>query len=164
MAARSRTGVRTSAPGRGASSGVPKSRAVSARGVLEYKPRIPKVLPLGAVVYCTDNTGAKELKIIGVTGYKGRLRRLPSAAVGDLIVVSVRKGTPELKSQVMHAVVVRQKKPYRRPEGTVVAFEDNSAVLLTPEGELRGTEIRGPVALEAAERWPRVAAVSSIVV
>lgn len=104
------------------------------------------------------------LKVIGVTGYRGRLRRLPSASVGDLIIVSVRKGTPELKSQVMHAVVVRQKKPYRRPDGTVVSFEDNSAVLLTPEGELRGTEIRGPVAVEAAERWPRVAAATSIVV
>lgn len=149
---------------RAAPTGAPRSRAVSARGVLEYRPRIPKVLPLGAVISCTDNTGAKELKVIGVMGYKGRLRRLPGAAVGDLVVVSVRKGTPELKSQVMHAVVVRQRKPYRRPDGTVIAFEDNSAVLLTPEGELRGTEIRGPVALEAAERWSRVAAAASIVV
>ncbi len=157
MAARSAAVTAKKAP-----TGAPKSRAVSARGVMEYRPRIPRVLPVGSHINCADNTGAKELKVIGVVGYKGGLRTVPSSAVGDLIVVSVRKGTPELKSQVMHAVVIRQKKPYKRPDGTWISFEDNSAVLLTPEGELKGTEIRGPVALEAAERWPRVAAATSM--
>jgi large subunit ribosomal protein L14 len=141
-----------------------KSRAVSAKGVQEYRPKVPRALPVGAILNCADNTGAKELKILGVIGYKGRLRRLPSATVGDLVTVSVRKGTPELKGQVLPAVIVRQKKFYKRPDGIWIGFEDNSAVLLTPEGEPRGTEIRGPVALEAAERWPRVASISSIVV
>jgi len=119
---------------------------------------------VGAYLECTDNTGAKLLKLIGVIGYKGRLKRFPSAAVGDMVVVSVRRGIAELKGQVMHAVIVRQKKPYRRADGTWICFEDNAAVLLTPEGDLRGTEIRGSVAMEAAERWPRIAALASMIV
>ena len=71
LAARARAEARPAGPARGAPGGVPRSRAVSAKGVLEYRPRIPKVLPVGAHVDCTDNTGAKQLKIIGVTGYKG---------------------------------------------------------------------------------------------
>lgn len=141
-----------------------KSRAVSARAVEVHKPHIPKALPVGALLRCTDNTGAKEVKIIGVVGYKGRIRRLPAASVGDMVVVSVKKGVTELKGQVFYAAVVRQKQPYRRPDGTWICFEDNAAVLLTPDGEVRGSEIRGPVALEAAERWPQIASIASMVV
>jgi len=135
-----------------------------ARGVLGQRPKISRGLPVGAIVKCTDNTGARKLRIIQVMGYKGRLRRVPSAAVGDLVVVSVRKGTPDMRKKIFRAVVVRQKKPYRRAEGIWVQFEDNAAVIMTPEGEMRGSEIRGPVAKEAAERWPRVASASSIIV
>jgi large subunit ribosomal protein L14 len=115
-------------------------------------------------VKCTDNTGARELRIIQVMEYKGRLRRVPAAAVGDMIVVSVRKGTPDMRKKIFRAVVVRQKKPYRRSDGIWVQFEDNAAVVMTPEGEMRGSEIRGPVAKEAAERWPRIASAASIIV
>ena len=106
----------------------------------------------------------KKLRIIQVMGYKGRLRRVPAAAVGDMVVVSVRKGTPDMRKKIFHAIVVRQKKPYRRAEGYWVQFEDNAAVIMTTEGEMRGSEIRGPVAKEAAERWPRIASASSIIV
>jgi large subunit ribosomal protein L14 len=61
------------------------------------------------------------------------------------------------------AVVIRQRRSFKRPDGTTIQFEDNAAVIMTPEGELKGTEIRGPVAREAAERWPRVANLASIV-
>jgi large subunit ribosomal protein L14 len=81
-----------------------------------------------------------------------------------MVVVSVRKGTPDMRRRLFRAVVVRQKKPYRRAEGVWVQFEDNAAVIMTPEGEMRGSEIRGPVAKEAAERWPRVASAASIIV
>jgi large subunit ribosomal protein L14 len=142
----------------------PKSRAVSARGVLEYKPHITRGLPVGSIINCTDNSGASKLRIISVIGYKGRLRRLPSACVGDQIVVSVRKGRPDLRKQIFHSIVVRQKKQYRRRNGTWIGFEDNAAILITSEGELRGSEIRGPVAREAAEKWPRIASASSIII
>lgn len=141
----------------------PKTRAVSARGVIEYRPHITRGLPAGSRLACADNTGAKQLKLINVVGYKGRLRRVPAACIGDMIVVSVSKGKPELRRQMFPAVVIRQKMPFRRPDGMRVQFEDNAAVIMTPEGELKGTEIRGPVAKEAAERWPRVANLASIV-
>jgi large subunit ribosomal protein L14 len=83
--------------------------------------------------------------------------------VGDKVLVSVRKGSPNLRKQVLPAIIVRQRKPYRRADGMWVQFEDNAAVIITPEGELRGSEIRGPVAKEAAERWPRVAGSASII-
>lgn len=141
-----------------------KTRALMARGIMGQRPKISRGLPTGCIVKCTDNTGAKELRMIQVMGYKGRLRRLPSAAVGDMIVVSVRKGTPDMRKKIFRAVVVRQRKPYRRAEGDWVQFEDNAAVVMTPEGEMRGSEIRGPVAKEAAERWPRIASAASIIV
>jgi len=142
----------------------PRSRAVSARGMIEYRPHIARGLPAGTKLSCTDNTGAKILRLINVFGYRGRLRRLPSACVGDMIMVSVTKGSPDLRRQMFPAVVVRQRRPFKRPEGIRIQFEDNAAVIMTPEGELKGTEIRGPVAREAAERWPRVANVASIIV
>ncbi len=141
-----------------------RARAFVARGMIGQRPKISRGLPAGAVVKCTDNSGAKELRVIQVIGYKGRLRRVPAAAIGDMVVVSVRKGTPDMRRKIFRAVVVRQKKLYRRAEGSWVQFEDNSAVIMTPEGEMRGSEIRGPVAKEAAERWPRIASAASIIV
>jgi large subunit ribosomal protein L14 len=141
-----------------------KARAFIAKGMLGQKTKISRGLLAGSMVRCTDNTGARELRIIQVTEYKGRLRRVPAAAVGDMIVVSVRKGTPDMRKKIFRAVLVRQKKPYRRSDGIWVQFEDNAAVVMTPEGEMRGSEIRGPVAKEAAERWPRIASAASIIV
>jgi len=141
-----------------------KARAFVAKGVLGQRPKISMGLLAGSVIKCADNTGARELRLIQVMGYKGRLRRVPSATVGDMVVISVRKGTPDMRKKMFQAVVVRQKKPYRRPDGIWIQFEDNAAVIMTPEGEMRGSEIRGPVAKEAAERWPRIASASSIIV
>jgi large subunit ribosomal protein L14 len=111
-----------------------------------------------------DNSGAREVAIIGVPGYRGRLRRVPPAGVGDLVVVSVKKGTPEMRKKIFKAIIVRQRRPYRRPDGSWVSFEDNAVVILTPEGTPKGTEIRGPIAREAAERWPQIANLASIIV
>ncbi len=140
------------------------SRAVSAKGVEEYKPYITRAIPVSAIINCADNTGAKTLKVIQVARYKGRLRRLPAASVGDQIVVVVKKGPPQLRKQVFHAVLIRQKYPIRRVSGVRVSFEDNAAVLITPEGDLKGTDIRGPVAAEAAERWPRIASIATMII
>ncbi len=142
----------------------PKTRAVSAKGVVEYRPHIARGLPSGSRLKCADNTGAKIIRLINVSGYKGRLRRLPSACVGDMVKVSVVKGSPELRKQVFPAVIIRQRRPFRRKDGTWLQFEDNAAVLMTPEGEIKGTDIRGPIAREAAERWPRVAGIANIII
>ncbi|MEM3442648.1 MAG: 50S ribosomal protein L14 [Candidatus Bathyarchaeia archaeon] len=132
--------------------------------MLGHGPKISRGLPMGAILKCTDNSGARELRLVQVMGYKGRLRRYPSAAVGDRITVSVRHGTPDMRRKIFQAVVVRQRKPFRRPDGVWVQFEDNAAVIITPEGEMKGSEIRGPVAREAAERWPRIASAATIIV
>jgi large subunit ribosomal protein L14 len=141
-----------------------KSRAVAAKGVEEYKPYVTRALPMRAMLVCADNSGAKLLQLIQVAGYKGRHRRIPSASVGDKVIVVVKKGSPELRKQIFPAVVIRQKYPIRRRNGIRVSFEDNAAVLLTPEGELKGTEIKGPVAAEAAQRFPRLATLASIII
>lgn len=111
-----------------------------------------------------DNSGAKEVMIIGVPGYHGRLRRVPPAGIGDLVVVSVKKGIPEMRKKVFKAIIIRQRRPYRRPDGTWISFEDNAVVILTPEGTPKGTEVRGPMAKEAAERWPQIANLASIII
>jgi len=121
-------------------------------------------LPKGARLDCIDNTGAKIVEIIEVRRYHGVRRRIASAGIGDVIVVSVKKGSPEMRRQVVNAVIVRQRRPFRRADGTMVQFEDNACVLMTPEGEIKGSDIKGAVAREAAERWPRIAATASIIV
>jgi len=125
---------------------------------------ITRGLPTGARLECADNTGARIIEIIAVKNIKGVHRRYPAAGVGDLVVVTVKKGKPELKRQVLHAVIIRQRMPYRRPDGTRIQFEDNAAVLVTPQGDMKGSAIKGPVAREAADRWPRIAAAASIIV
>ena len=127
-------------------------------------PRLSRGLPVGARVRCADNTGARELEIIAVKGLKTRLRRLPAATVGDMVIVTVKKGNPKLRRQILPAIVVRQKKPFRRVDGTWIQFEESAAILATTRGEPRGTEVRGPIAKEAAERWPRVASAAAIIV
>jgi len=135
-----------------------------AKGVQEFRPYVTRVLPVGAQITCADNTGAKILEIVMVHKIKTRASRLPAAAVGDYVSVVVKKGPAELRKQVHGAVVIRQKYPVRRLNGVRVTFQDNAAVLVTPEGEIKGTDIKGPVAAEASEKWPRVANLASMVV
>ena len=141
-----------------------KSRAVSAKGVEEYKTYITRSIPVSAVITCADNTGAKTLRVVQVTRAKTRLKRVPAASVGDHIVCVVKRGPPDLRKQTFGAVIVRQKYPVRRVSGLRISFEDNAAVIVTPEGELKGTDIKGPVASEVAERWPRIANLASIII
>ncbi len=68
-------------------------------------------------VVVSDNSGGKEAVIISVFGYRGALRRVPFANVGDLVMVSVRKGSPDVRKQKFKAVVIRQKMPFRRLMG-----------------------------------------------
>lgn len=134
------------------------------RGIRKYIPRVARGLPVGATLLCADNSGAKELQLITVLGYKGKQRKIGRAGVGDRINVAVLKGKMELRKQVLQAVVVRQKKPFRRTDGTWIQFEDNAAVLVKVGGEPQGSELRGPMAREVTIMWPRVAAIASKIV
>lgn len=103
-----------------------------------------------------DNSGAKVLYCIKVLG--GSRRRY--ASVGDIIVVSVKEAIPNAKvkkGDVLKAVVVRTKKEIRRPDGSLIRFDDNSAVLITANQEPVGTRIFGPVARELrAKRFMKI--------
>ena len=141
-----------------------KQRALIAKGMLAHGRKISRGLLAGSMLKCADNSGARELRLVQAMGYKGRLRRYPSATVGDKVTISVRRGTPDMRKKIFQAVIVRQRKPYRRVDGIWVQFEDNAAVIITPDGEMKGSEIRGPVAKEAAERWPRIASAASTII
>jgi len=113
---------------------------------------------------CADNTGAKVLEVIAVAGYKGRQRRIPHASLGDVVICVVKQGTPKMRKKIVRAVIVRQRMPYRRKDGSWIQFEDNAAVLINPEGEPLGSEVHGPIAREAAKRWPSVGKIAKIIV
>jgi len=103
-----------------------------------------------------DNSGAKELYCIKVLG--GSKRRY--ASIGDIIVVAVKEAIPNAKvkkGDVLKAVVVRTKKEIKRPDGSYIRFDDNSAVLINPNKEPIGTRIFGPVARELrAKRFMKI--------
>ncbi|MFX1327414.1 MAG: 50S ribosomal protein L14 [Promethearchaeota archaeon] len=128
------------------------------------KPRTSYGLSNGSRINITDNSGAKIAKIINVDGFKTRLRRLPKATVGSVCTVTVKKGKPELRGNIVKAVIVRQKMIFRRLDGTRLCFEDNAGVIVTKEGDPKATEIRGPIAREAAEMFPRLASISSLII
>lgn len=129
-------------------------------------PRRRRVIGIitGTRLNVADNSGAKEVMVVGVIEVKTRLKRLPFASIGDMVVVTVKRGKPDMIGQIFRAIIVRQKKPFRRPDGTWIAFEDNACVIVTPEGQPKGKEIRGPVAKEAIERWSQIANLATIVV
>lgn len=124
-----------------------------------------RVLPHNARILACDNSGARILKVISVIGHKTRRGRISAAGIGDKIKASVVVGKPDMRKQVVTAVIVRQKKEYQRRDGTRISFEDNAAVILKDDlGNTKGTMIKGPVAKEACERWPNIAKIASIVV
>jgi len=128
------------------------------------KPRTSAGLCNGSRILIADNSGAKIAQIINVDHSKTRLRRLPKASVGDVCTVTIKKGKPELRGNILKCVIVRQKMIFRRKDGTHLCFEDNAGVLVSKEGDPRGTEIRGPIAREAAEQFPRLASISSLII
>src|SRR3990170_3979284 len=126
--------------------------------------RIGRPINVSTVLNVADNSGARLIKVIGVHVYHGVKKRYPSAGIGDIIVASVKAGKPELRKQVVLATIIRQKKEFRRPDGTRVKFEDNAAVLLSDDlGTPKGTRIKGAVAREVVERFSAIGKISSIV-
>lgn len=94
-----------------------------------------------------DNSGAREVMCIKVVG--GRKAR--AATLGDTIVVSVKAALPRAgvkKKELSRAVIVRQRSPYQRPDGSTVRFDDNAVVLVNADGTPKGTRVLGPVARE----------------
>jgi len=125
---------------------------------------IVRSIPRRAKVEVCDNSGAKVIQIISVKGLKTRKGRIPAAGISDLVIAAVVKGTQEMRKQVVPAVIVRQKKEYRRPDGMRIKFEDNAAVILKDDkGNPKGTSLKGPIAKEVADRWPNIAKIASVI-
>jgi large subunit ribosomal protein L14 len=125
---------------------------------------IVKTLTTGTMIPCSDNSGAKMVYIIGALRYKGVRAKYPKVGIGDIVIASVKKGKPDMIKKIVKALVVRQKKEFRRANGTRLFFEDNAVVLVSDDFLPVGTEIKGVVAREVAERFPKVAAISAGVV
>src|SRR3989344_2101383 len=103
--------------------------------------RVTRGLNIGSLIIAADNSGARMVRITGV-----------------------KIGKPEMKGKVFDAVIIRQKKPYKRLTGERFAFEDNAVALLKDDkGNPQGTQIKGPVAREVQERWPSVAKIAQFV-
>lgn len=114
------------------------------------------MIQMQTVLDVADNSGAKKLLCVKVLG--GSRRRY--ATIGDVIVVSIREALPNAKvkkGDVARAVIVRTAKEVRRPDGSYIRFDNNSAVLVTAQGEPIGTRIFGPVARELrAKRFMKI--------
>jgi len=108
------------------------------------------MLQLRSIVGVADNSGAKKVGVFKVLG--GSRRRY--AEIGDIVVVSVKVAEPRKavkKKEVLKAVVVRQRKPFKRKDGTYVKFDDNAVVILDGK-EPKGGRIFGPIPREIKER------------
>jgi large subunit ribosomal protein L14 len=109
------------------------------------------VISVGTNLDVADNSGARRIRCIRILGNS----RIRYARVGDVIVVAVKDAIPEgmvKKGEVVKAVVVRTKKEYRRPDGSRIRFDRNSAVIITDQNEPKGTRIFGPVARELRDK------------
>jgi large subunit ribosomal protein L14 len=124
----------------------------------------PRALGTGTRLICADNTGAREVQIVSVFGYHGVRRRQPKMGLGDIATVTVKKGTPDMRRKLVRAVVIRQRKEIKRPSGMRVSFDDNAVVVVDEKNEPRGTEIKGPVAREVAERFPKIGSMATMIV
>src|SRR3989344_4424409 len=121
-------------------------KVCSNKGVImqALKSKITRALPVGCEVEVCDNSGAKTIKVFSVIGNKTVKGRIQSAGISDLVMASVKKGRPDMRKQVVFAVIVRQKKKIRRADGMRVRFEDNAAVVCKDEkGNPNGKLFKG---------------------
>lgn len=109
------------------------------------------MIQMGTILSVADNSGAKKIMCIAPHG--GDVASI--AQLGDVITASVKEASPGgavKKKKVVKAVVVRQRKEYRRKDGSYIRFDENAAVLIKPDGEPMGTRVFGPVARELRDK------------
>jgi len=122
-------------------------------------------VPIGCRVKITDNSGAKIGQIIGVFKKGARRRSLRNANIGDLVLLAIKKGKPELKGTMARAVIARTIKGfYRKTEGIRVSFEDNAAILVSDEMVAKGSSIKGVLPRELMIMRPTITALGATVV
>jgi len=126
--------------------------------------KVVSSLQKGSSLVCADNSGAKQLQIISVMGYKGRRRTNPNTGVAGLVLCKVLKGNEKVRHEKFKCVVIRQKKEYARPDGTRIRFEDNAAVIVDDQMTPKGSIIKGAVAKESVKRFPLISKIATLVV
>jgi len=126
--------------------------------------RATRAFNIGSHMIASDNSGARIVKIVGVKKGKATKGTQQYAKIADHVKVSVRAGKPEMKGHVFDAVIIRQKKPFKRKTGERVMFEDNAVALLKDtKGNPKGTQIKGVVAREVAERWGAIGKIAKFI-
>lgn len=126
--------------------------------------RATRGLNIGSQCVASDNSGARIARIVGVVHGKSVKGRQQYAKVADHVKISVRAGKPDMIGEVFDAIVIRQRKPFKRNTGERVMFEDNAVALLKDDkGNPKGTQIKGPIAREVLERWPVAAKIAEFV-
>ena len=90
------------------------------------------------VINCADKSEDKILKIFDSKKIQSALNRLPSASVGDIVLVSCKKGKPDLRKKVLYAVIVRQRKLWRKLDWYFIYFQDNAGVIVSNKGDMKG--------------------------
>lgn len=113
------------------------------------------MIQAGTKLVVADNTGAKQIECITVLGHKTN----NTASIADVITASVKSAIPRgavKKKEVVRAVIVRTKKDYKRPDGSVIRFDDNAAVIIDEDGNPRGTRIFGPIPRELRNKYMKI--------
>ncbi len=119
---------------------------------------------VGTKLKCADNSGAKVLEVISVTGFRGRRRTRPAGGVAALVSCKVNTGNESVRHQVLKTIIVRQRKEYQRLDGMRISFEDNAGIVVNEKFEPKGTLVKGPIAKEVVERYPAIGKVATIVI
>ncbi|MEM3883757.1 50S ribosomal protein L14P [Candidatus Micrarchaeum sp.] len=125
---------------------------------------ISKTLVPGSILTCADNSGAKTLMIINKIGKSGAHKRMASNGIGDIVLASVKSGSPQYIKKKVRAVIIRQRQPIRRANGMRIRFEDNAAILINDTNLPIATEVKGAMAREVVERYIKLAGIASRVV
>jgi len=129
------------------------------------KASMTKGLQHGSNIPTCDNSGGKIVKLISVKWSKTVKGKSPEAGVGDMIMCSIVSGKPEVRKKVFPAIIVRQRKEFRRLDGSRVKFEDNAVVVLKDEdGNPKGTMMKGAIPKEVVDRWPAVGKLGGVIV
>ena len=125
---------------------------------------ISKTLIPGTILTCADNSGAKTLMIINKIGKSGAHGRLASVGIGDIVMASVKIGSPQYIKKKVRAVIIRQRSPVLRAAGMRLRFEDNAAILITDVNLPVATEVKGAMAREVIEKYIKLAGIASRVI
>jgi large subunit ribosomal protein L14 len=127
--------------------------------------KIPRNLIPSSVLTCADNSGARTLMIINRIGKGGgRKGRYSRSGLCDVVIASVKSGTPQYVKKKVRVMIIRQKSPIRRANGMRVRFEDNAGILVTDNNLAVGTEVKGAMAREIVERYVKLAGIASRVI